>query len=215
MGTLTASLVPTDPKQLEAILQRARSGDEKALPAVREILKSPMAVDRLGGDLAWQAEQSLIRAAAGKNLSLREALTRKLELLRAELAGPAPTPLERLLVERVAACWLQLHYADMLHAQQMAELSMVQGEYLQRTRDRAHKRYLSAIKALSLVRKLAVPVLQVNIAKRQVNLAGAVPVLGGPPAPAGGSGFSTPQQGTAAPAQAGLTPQPDEPRSAL
>jgi hypothetical protein len=39
--------------------------------------------------------------------------------------------------------------------------------------DRAHRRYLSAIKTLATVRKLALPVLQVNIAKKQVNVAGA------------------------------------------
>jgi hypothetical protein len=38
--------------------------------------------------------------------------------------------------------------------------------------DRAHKRYLSAIKTLATVRKLAVPVLQINVAKQQVNVAG-------------------------------------------
>jgi len=36
----------------------------------------------------------------------------------------------------------------------------------------AVRRYLAAIKSLALIRKLAVPVLQVNIAKEQVNLAG-------------------------------------------
>ena len=34
------------------------------------------------------------------------------------------------------------------------------------------RRYLSALKTLALVRKLAVPVLQVNIARKQVNVAG-------------------------------------------
>ncbi len=38
--------------------------------------------------------------------------------------------------------------------------------------DRAHNRYLSAIKTLATVRKLALPILQVNIAKKQVNVAG-------------------------------------------
>jgi hypothetical protein len=168
-----APTVPTDPKELEKVLRRARNGDEKALPVVRELLKNPANVDRLGGDLAWQAEQSLIRAATGENLAAREALTRKLELLRSELAGPSPTPLERLLVERVAACWLQLHYADILLAQQAGKLTLKQVEYHERTQDRAHKRYLSAIRTLALVRKLALPVLQVNIARKQVNVAGS------------------------------------------
>jgi hypothetical protein len=42
--------------------------------------------------------------------------------------------------------------------------------------DHAHRRYLSALRALALVRKLALPVLQVNIARKQVNVAGACPV---------------------------------------
>jgi hypothetical protein len=134
-------LVPTDPKELKKLLQRARNGDEKTLPAVREIFRDPAAVERLGGNLAWQAEYSLVRAALGEDLVAREALTRKLELLRAELNGPASTPLERLLVDRVVACWLQLHHADIVLAQREGKLTLAQGEYHQRTRDRAHKRY--------------------------------------------------------------------------
>src|SRR5262249_1305105 len=165
MATLT---VPADRKEMEKILQRARKGDESVLPAVREMLKDAGAVDRLGGDLPRMAEQALIRAATGENLSLREALIFKLDLLPDEIAGSEPTPLELLLVDRVAACWLQLHLADIFLAQQGAKLTLAQAEYHQRTRDRAHKRYLAAIKALALVRKLVVPVLQVNIAKKQV-----------------------------------------------
>jgi hypothetical protein len=146
---------------------------------VREIFRDPAAVERLGGNLAWQAEYSLVRAALGEDLVAREALTRKLELLRAELNGPASTPLERLLVDRVVACWLQLHHADIVLAQREGKLTLAQGEYFQRTRDRAHKRYLSSIKALSLVRKMAVPVLQLNIAKKQVNVASGASAAGG------------------------------------
>jgi hypothetical protein len=59
----------------------------------------------------------------------------------------------------------------MLLAQNAGKLTLAQADYRQRTRDRAHRRYLSAIRTLALVRKLAAPVLQVNIAKRQVNVA--------------------------------------------
>ena len=67
-----------------------------------------------------------------------------------------------------------LHLADIILAQQEGKLTLAQGEYHQRSRNRAHKRYLTSIKTLALIRKLAVPVLQVNIAKKQVNVAGAV-----------------------------------------
>ena len=94
-----------------------------------------------------------------------------LELLRGELAGPNPAPLERLLIERVVTCWLQLHYLELLRAGQ-DNLSLAQMTFWERCLDRSQNRYLSALKALALVRKLALPVLQVNIAKKQINLAG-------------------------------------------
>jgi hypothetical protein len=159
-------------EDLQALVRRAAKGDPSALPAVRAALADPAAVRAFGGDLAVQAEASLVHAMAGGNLGFREAVSRKLELLRAELAGPDPTPLERLLAERAAACWLQVQHADIRYAQNQAKLSIKQADYHQRRMDAAHRRYLSALKALALVRKLAVPVLQVNIAKKQVNVAG-------------------------------------------
>jgi hypothetical protein len=56
--------------------------------------------------------------------------------------------------------------ADTRYAQ-AKNLSIAWGEYYQQRMDRAHRRYLSAIKVLALVRKLAVPVLQVNIGRRK------------------------------------------------
>src|SRR5262249_35136423 len=168
--------VPTGADELRKFLKRARSGDEATLPALRKMLGDPATVEMLGGDLARQAELSFIGAIGGGDLSLEEALARKLEVVRAELAGPDPTPLERLLVERVVACWLQVQDADVRYAQAQKDCVIVQGDYQQRRMDRAHKRYLSAIKALALVRKLALPVLQVNIARKQVNVAAPVAV---------------------------------------
>src|SRR5262245_37576683 len=156
---------------MRKFLKRAHSGDASTLPVLRKMLENPATVDALGGDLARQAELSFIEAAAGKNLSFREALVRKLELMRAQLAGPDPTPLERLLVERVVACWLQVQDDDIRYAQGQKVRTIVQGDYQQRRMDHAHRRYLSAIKTLALVRKLALPVLQVNIARKQVNVA--------------------------------------------
>jgi hypothetical protein len=170
--TKTAEVaLPVGVAELRKFLQRAEGGDTSTLPALRKMLQDPAAVDQLGGDLARQAELSLIQAAAGENLAFKEALTRKLGLLRAEVAGPSPTHVERLLAERVAACWLQVQDADIRYAQ-AKNLSLEWGDYYQRRMDRAHKRYLSALKTLAQVRKLAVPVLQVNIARRQVNVAG-------------------------------------------
>lgn len=158
---------------LRELLDRAQKGDTSTLPTLQKMFQNPNLVEACGGNLARQAELSFVQAAAGDNLSFKEALTRKMEMLRAELCGANPTPVERLLVERVVACWLQVQDADVRYAQ-AKDLSWKAGEYFQRRMNHSHKRYLSALKTLALVRKLAVPVLQVNIGKKQVNVAGNV-----------------------------------------
>jgi hypothetical protein len=166
------SEIPTETKELQRLVDRARNGDVSALPAVRLLLQEASSVEEFSANLAIQTEETLIAAAAGKDLFYKEALRRKQQLMRAELAGPTPTPLEKLLVERIVTCWLQLQDADIRFAQ-AKELTINQADYHQRRIDRAHKRFLSAVKTLATVRRLAVPVLigQVNIAGKQVNKA--------------------------------------------
>jgi hypothetical protein len=62
-------------------------------------------------------ESALVAQCVGPNLLRQEAVRATLAALRAELAGPSPTLLERLLVERVALCWLQALQADMVALQ--------------------------------------------------------------------------------------------------
>jgi hypothetical protein len=159
-----------DPKERQAILDRAQKGDEKALPALREMLKEPYIAEACG-NLAALAQHTLIAKFSGKNLAYQEGLRQKLVSLRAELGGPTPPPLERLLIERVVACWLHLYHLEQIYAQKESMTLDLAGHY-QKCIDRAHKRYLTAIKTLAVVRKLALPVLQVNIAQKQVNVAG-------------------------------------------
>ena len=155
---------------LIAMVKRANKGDKSALASVREMLNRPRGADLFGGNLAYQAELSLIENVGGDQLVFKEALGRKLAVLRDELAGPNPTPLERLLVERVVACWLQVQDADVRYAQGQKTCTFAQSEYYQRRQDRAHNRYLSAMRTLAVVRKLTIPVVQVNIARKQVNV---------------------------------------------
>ena len=58
-----------------------------------------------------------------------------------------------LLVERVAAGWLQTAYADAAAAQARTR-GLVQLEQQQRRQERAQKGYLAAIRTLATVRKL-------------------------------------------------------------
>jgi len=154
------------------LIERARKGDESTVRDLRKMFQLPGIVDLVGGNLAAQARSILVGKAAGSDVALREALLRKSEEIQAELAGPNPSPLERLLADRAVACWLFLSYCECMMAQGLG-LSLEAQEFHQRRVNHAHRRYLSALRTLAQVRKLALPVLQVNIARRQVNVAAA------------------------------------------
>ncbi len=161
--------VPTTNEGVRALLKRAATGDTTTAPILRKMLENPNTIELLGGNLAKCAQRSFIDAIAGQDLSVREAVAAKMECMRKELLGENPTPVERLLVERVVACWLQVQDADIRSAQ-AKDVSFRQADYNQRRMDAAHKRYLSALKALALIRKLAVPAFQINVARKQVNV---------------------------------------------
>src|SRR5262249_53345289 len=76
--------------------------------------------------------------------------------------APANTPIDTDLASVIDA-WPTLPAA-------------IRAGILAMVRTAGSKRYLAAIKTLALVRKLVIPVLQVNIARKQVNVAG--PCLG-------------------------------------
>ncbi|MCE9561101.1 MAG: hypothetical protein K8U57_03505 [Planctomycetes bacterium] len=149
-------------EETRSLIKRARSGDETTVEQVRELLLVPVVIEKMG-NLARRAEMAYIWPIAGDDIIEREAIKAKLDEMRKELHGENPTPIERLLVERVVACWLQVKDADYLVASQKDGMQVHQADYNQRRQDSAHKRYLNAIKALAVVRKLAVPFLQHNL----------------------------------------------------
>lgn len=155
-------------KSLEELVCRAQRGDAAVLPELRQTLDADPTIWQAYGDLAAQAQAAWLSLLAGKDLLLAEAVRRKQEELRAELAGPEPSPLEKLLVERIVACHLQSLYADALYAQ-ARQASPATLRELMRRQESAQKRYLSSIKQLALVRKLLRPSLSpLDLATRTV-----------------------------------------------
>jgi hypothetical protein len=154
--------------ELRDILEDAHDGDQKALSRVREILKELPRMANIFADLAREAERAVIKRVSGADPIIEEALPIKLKAMRGELCGQCPSPLERLLAERIVACWLQLQYAEIVYAQNLGKLSIPQSEYHQRRLDKLHRRYLSSIKSLAQIRKIG-PTVQINIAEKQIN----------------------------------------------
>lgn len=158
--------------RIDAVVQRADRGDEKALLITRGLIDGLPELWDAYGNLAAAAESALVDLYAGRSAVTRQALQRMLAEMRVELAGPRASPLEKLLVERVVACWLQSYHADFAYARALKELPSKEVELYQRRQDRAARQYLKALRGLADVRRLLVPALQVNIADRQVNIAG-------------------------------------------
>ncbi len=154
-----------------ALVRRAERGDATAVPALREKLATPGIADALGGDIARRAADRFLDSCCGKNLASREAMAAKMAQLRAELCGASPTAVERLLADRAVLCWFQVHQFELIYAGKDG-MTLTLAQHYQKCIDRAHRRYLSSLKALAEVRKLNVTV-QLNIARKQVNVAGA------------------------------------------
>jgi len=130
----------------------------------------PLASDQSDGDLSRLAEQALINSLTASLPGMGKVVARNLETLRAEMLGPDPTPVERLLVERAVMCWLQVQEADLRDGLCAGRFEPGLSKYPVGRQIAAHRRYLAALKALELVRKLAVPVLRIDVASRPSNL---------------------------------------------
>lgn len=139
-------------QQLIEQAKSANAGDATAMSLLRQTMKElPWLISGFGGNLAERANRSLIDSITGKHLIQKEAIFLWMEQMRVELAGPNPSAMERLLVDRVVTCWLQTQHADYMVARADSDDS-------QRRQDRAQRRFLSAVKTLATVRKMALPI---------------------------------------------------------
>jgi hypothetical protein len=166
--------------ELWLLSNRAARGEPEDKQALRKALKeaSGEVVEQVA-DHARRGQRFLANTlAAGEPLE-QEAILERLDRLRAEISGPAPSALESLLVERIASTLLLVELLEALTAAQLQT-----GDKIKRSSPRflrfylswlesAHRRHLAAIKALVQVRKMLKPtVAQINIASQQVNMTG-------------------------------------------
>jgi hypothetical protein len=166
---------PAPGQETREMIKRAAKGDRSCLPAIEALLadgdRGEFYRETYGSPDEW-LRQSIICIAAGKNVVAQDAIRQKLDKVRSELEGPDPTPIERLLSERVSLCWALANWYENSFLS-IEIMSILQDDFHQRKIARAHARFLSAVRTLAQVRKLAEPALQLNIAKNQVNVAGA------------------------------------------
>jgi hypothetical protein len=165
---------PPKGRETAALLERAMAGDPtcgKLLDALMELPDRGGKIIAAFGNLPNYARQVVIEQVAGENLLVRAAVDGRMDRLAAELAGPDPTPIERLLAERAAYCWLTLWKYEH-HLANAKDLPSRREEFHHRRIDAAHRRYMSSLRTLAQIRKLDLPAVQVNIGGNQVNITG-------------------------------------------
>jgi hypothetical protein len=168
--TSQKKLDPAVVADMEAVVQRARGGDVSALPRLRQILDEYPEIWQHTIDLGRIVETAWAERIAGKDLLALEAIRRQAEKMRADLSGPAPTPMEALLVERVVACWLEMNYAlTMLNPSDSDNLKPA--AFKLKHLESIERRFLAASKMLTTTRALLpkglVPVEQVRLYKEE------------------------------------------------
>jgi hypothetical protein len=156
---------------LKNLVQQAQQGDTSILPTIRHLLDQVPELWENSHVLAHQVEKAWTNALSGHDLMSKEIIAREVEGLRSQLLGPQPTPLEKLLVDRICICWLAIQHSELHSAKRFSERAVVLTLSEEHRLDKVHHRFLSAIRELARVRKLLQPTtnVQVNIGNHQTN----------------------------------------------
>jgi hypothetical protein len=106
----------------------------------------------------------------------REAIRRASENMRQSLALPTDSAVEKLLVEHcVTAHVLYFSLLNEYTTSDKMNFTLEEINFWERRLTIAENRFLRTVESLARVRNLAIPVLQVNIAQTQTNIAGGAP----------------------------------------
>jgi hypothetical protein len=150
------------------VLSKLDDGETALVPEFRKILDYRDDWHKWG-DIAWHALNAAIERFEAKNPAVEQVLRRKLAELRAELEGEHPTPIERMLVDRVVHCWYVVNHFEHAYAVKYPTLTPKQDDCHQRRIGQAHRRFLQSLKALADVRRLGLPAMAIQV-NNQVNI---------------------------------------------
>ena len=148
-------------RELQDLSEEAEAGNKEARKDLRRVLRasSPEIITRCS-DFARRSHLILAETMAAGEPLMEEAIIAKLDLMRAEVVGANPTPLETLLAERIVSAWLVVEVQEALLNAQLKKGSKVKRcppsylKFMIGWLDCAHRRYLAAIKSLAQVRRL-------------------------------------------------------------
>jgi hypothetical protein len=164
--TLERYQLPADVQErldeLRDLSKKAEKGEKGPRQELRRKLRESSAeVVVRASDVGRKAQYLLIDTASGGDPLVKDALSGRLDMMRAEIAGENPSPLEVLLTERVVACWLLVELFEALMAAQLwkdtpseKRVSSQMVKFYLYWQESANRRFLTSVQALARVRKL-------------------------------------------------------------
>ncbi len=175
---------PTDPAEVArhvGLLAASDSTRPEGTPSGIKIMRKVHASD------AGREVSELLISKWTDDAMGRELLRQQVQEMKLDLLGEKPSAIERLLVDRVATCWLGLQVAERvaINLSGSAIFSAAEKGFYDKARDRAHRRYLETLRSLSLVRTRALPAMRLSLAV-QGGAAAAYLEAGAPEHPASG-----------------------------
>jgi hypothetical protein len=161
-----------------ALIRRCEKANpsEADLQALRQEFDKYPELWKAGGDVFNLALTALIDSQTNQGV-VKESMKRGVSEIKTQLGYETASGAERLLIEACALAWLRYNVTEYRYTVVTnGEQTIRQADYWERRLTLAQRRYLKAIETLAKVRRLALPVLQLNVAQpgaEQLNIATA------------------------------------------
>lgn len=145
-----------DLNEIRAAMTEARSSRDR-LPELRRLLNRCPGVVREFGDVAERALQEWIWLASQRHSDTEACVEAQIDAMRIRLAAHAARldPLEELLIHRILASWVRLHYLEQLEVRAVAKDEPVSIQFRRaKVLELVQRGHLAAIAALNNFRRL-------------------------------------------------------------
>jgi hypothetical protein len=101
--------------------------------------------------------------------TLKDGCRAGMEEIKAGLGYESASAAERLLIDQIALAWLRVGEAEAMYSQTMSQShNFDQAEYAEKRLTSCTKRYTHLLEALTRVRRLMIPNVQINIADNRL-----------------------------------------------
>jgi hypothetical protein len=151
-----------DPERLTELISAARSGDRSVLPELRAMMRSNPSIGREHGDLGTRTQLYWMHHICGEDHYSRQCLVKEVRKLKLSLMKEGNgTTAERMLIDQVVICWLQINFGDTLEVLSPT-VSPEVAECRMRRIERVSKRFAKSVELLSKLRATTPQVVNVQ-----------------------------------------------------